>query len=546
MRGMLENHELRHLMSGPLPGEIAIVLLVALYAGVSGVLLVYTLNAWYMVVACLIHRQGLQRRNEESARRGVELLRSDADWPMVTTQIPLYNEINVAERVIEAAAAMDYPAGRHEIQVLDDSTDGTRALVDAVAARLREKGVWIEIVRRTNRTGYKAGALAEGMRRSHGEYLAIFDADFVPTRNFLRLTVPHLVARPEAGWVQGRWGHLNERESLLTRAQCVGLDGHFAVEQRVRSGREGLCMNFNGTAGIWRREAIVSSGGWKSDTLTEDLDLSYRAQFAGWKGIYLPDVVVPGELPSDVAAFKSQQFRWAKGSTQTALKLIPGIVRSRLPLVTKVQCWFHLTAYAIHPLLLTVAALSLPMAWLLPVRGISHGLTALWIAVPSLASFSFYFLGQRLLHKNWGRRMIRLPFFILAGIGLSLSNTVAVCEALAGKKSPFVRTPKAGGQGAHKTRGLHRYKARVTVPVLGELVCGLLCFLAFALAWRHGCAMAVQFLLVTGAGFFFLVFSSFDLRKKPKAEPASEPGLEPSLESLSEPVLKPVPESVLD
>src|SRR6266700_7135944 len=262
--------------------------------------------------------------------------------PMVTVQLPIYNERYVVERLVEAVCRMDYPRDRLEIQVLDDSTDDTSAILRARIAALCREGFLIEHLRRTNRTGYKAGALATGLARARGEFLAIFDADFVPPVDFLKKTLPHF-HDPAIGMVQTRWGHLNENYSLLTWIQSIFLDGHFLIEHTARN-RSGAFFNFNGTAGIWRREAITSSGGWQHDTLTEDLDLSYRAQMNGWRFMYLPEVVCPAELPVDINAFKTQQNRWTMGAIQTAKKMLPTIWRAPLSLKVKIEATFHLTA----------------------------------------------------------------------------------------------------------------------------------------------------------------------------------------------------------
>lgn len=473
-------------------------LILGLYATVSCVLLLYAANAYYLIAACFFTRAGLRSRNEKDLAAGREILAKSA-WPSVTTQIPIYNEIAVAERVIRAVAAMDYP--QHSIQVLDDSTDDTREIVDAVAGELRRQGFSIEVIRRTDRKGYKAGALAEGLARCESEFIAIFDADFLPPPDFLRRTVPVLAARPDAGWVQARWGHLNEADTLLTRAQSVGIDGHFAIDQIARAGTPGLFMNFNGTAGVWRKSAIADAGGWTADTLTEDLDLSYRAQLRGWQGVYLPDLVVPGELPADATAFKSQQFRWAKGSVQTAIKVIPGLFRSNAPLMAKVQGWFHLTHYAIHPFILLFALLTVPLAWLLPPGWRGWGWANVLVVGLSLAPSIFYAVGQSLLYKDWPRRLLRLPSLILAGIGMSLSNSLAVAEAVVGKTSPFVRTPKQG----HSQR--RRYRAEVAVPSLGEWTAGVACAGIFLFAVSQGRGMAAQFLLLTGTSYLFFAAS---------------------------------------
>ncbi len=475
----------------------------ALYFLISAILLTYAANAYFMVWACLRNRRPLDRKNAGSHGEGLAVLRAAGDWPSVTTQIPLFNEIAVAERVIRAVAAMEYP--NHGIQVLDDSTDATCSVVNRVAEELRSCGIRIEVIRRQARTGYKAGALAEGLPRSTSEFIAIFDADFVPPADFLLRTVPQLVAQPHAAWVQTRWGHLNEAETLLTRAQAVGIDGHFAIDQGARGGGP-LYMNFNGTCGVWRKAAIEDAGGWTADTLTEDLDLSYRAQLRGWKGIYLPNVVVPGELPGDVAAFKSQQFRWAKGSIQTAIKLFPTIFRADIPLVTKIQAWFHLTHYAIHPVILLFAAASTGMLWIGPVHGRAWSILVLPVLVLSLAPTVFYASGQCVLHRDWLRRFLRLPILILAGIGLAISNSLAVYEAVRGRVSPFHRTPK---QGDARRRC---YRAHASVSSAGEILAAVACLAVFVLALIHGQGLDAQFLLLIGASFCFIATAPYHSR----------------------------------
>src|SRR3989449_2644652 len=266
--------------------------------------------------------------------------------PYVTVQLPLFNERYVAARLVRAVAALDYPADRLEIQVLDDSTDDTAEIVAGVVGELRAQGVRVAHCRRTVRTGFKAGALAEGLATARGEFIAIFDADFVPPRDFLRAALPHFTERVAV--VQARWGHLNRSYSALTVAQALGMDGHFGVEQSARAG-SGLLLNFNGTAGVWRKAAIIDAGGWQSDTLTEDLDLSYRAQLRGWRIVYRPGIVGPAELPVVITGFKSQQRRWAKGAIQTAVKLLPAIARAPFSLWTKYQAFIHLTYYMIYP-----------------------------------------------------------------------------------------------------------------------------------------------------------------------------------------------------
>ncbi|WP_287245500.1 glycosyltransferase, partial [Okeania sp. SIO1H5] len=283
----------------------------------------------------------------------------------MTTQLPVYNEANVIERLIHAVCEMDYPKEKHEIQVLDDSTDGSEKISERVVQEMQAKGFDIKLIHRTKRTHYKAGALNEGMDVCKGEFVAIFDADFVPPKDYLLKCIPFLYKNPKVGLVQARWGHLNSGQSPITLAQSIGIDGHFVIEQSARSwGR--LFMNFNGTAGIWRKSAIRDAGGWEGDTLTEDMDLSYRAQLAGWEMEFVYDVVVPAELPADINAFKSQQYRWAKGSIQTAIKLLPKVLSSQAPLTVKLQSILHTTHYMIHPLMIITAILATPLLLFYP------------------------------------------------------------------------------------------------------------------------------------------------------------------------------------
>ncbi|MBK9121388.1 MAG: glycosyltransferase [Phycisphaerales bacterium] len=312
----------------------------------------------YLLLYLAHRRRASVRAEQQACIAHYQQSVPDEQWPLVTTQIPLYNEINVARRIIEAAARMDYPHGRHEVQVLDDSTDGTRQVVDHVVAELQSHGYHVVVVRRPQRTDYKAGALAHGLLTARGEFVAVFDADFVPDRGFLRRMVPLLVSDPRACAVQGRWGHLNAQETWITSGLALSLDNLFAIEQGAR-GWNGLLMGFNGTGGMWRRAAIddPAVGGWSGDTITEDLDLSYRAQLAGWRMIYCADEVSPAELPADADAVKSQQRRWAVGTIQTARKLLPAVWRSQLPLAAKVEGTLHLLQYGIYLPMLCVALL---------------------------------------------------------------------------------------------------------------------------------------------------------------------------------------------
>jgi cellulose synthase/poly-beta-1,6-N-acetylglucosamine synthase-like glycosyltransferase len=394
--------------------------------------------------------------------------------PVVTTQLPVFNEANVIERLIRSVCAMEYPAGRHEIQVLDDSTDGSEKIGAALVEEMRSLGHDIVLIHRTHRKDYKAGALNEGMEKAKGEFLAIFDADFVPPTDYLLRTVPFLCSDDNVGLVQARWGHLNSQESALTLAQSIGIDGHFVIEQSARSwGR--LFMNFNGTAGVWRKTAIESSGGWEGDTLTEDMDLSYRAQLKGWKMKFAYDVVVPAELPSDINAFKSQQFRWAKGSIQTAIKLLPQVMASRESWRVKLQSVLHTTHYMIHPLMLITALLAMPLLYWFPFNVSTNAFAVLCVMIvtSSLAPSILYLVAQRVSRKNWKSRILSLPTLMALGVGVAFNNTRAVVSAISGRKGAFVRTPKAGD------KAVCLYKSKFPYAAAIELLLSAYCFMGF-------------------------------------------------------------------
>jgi cellulose synthase/poly-beta-1,6-N-acetylglucosamine synthase-like glycosyltransferase len=468
------------------------------YLAASGALMIYGLNAYVMVFLFGRRVRGERASQEIRTERFFTQAREEGEsaWPVVTTQLPLYNEYNVAERVIRAAAALSYPAGRHQIQVVDDSTDETRKLVDDVVAGLRESGVWIEVCRRDDRRGYKAGGLQAAMETAQGEFLALFDSDFVPETDFLEKIVP-LFDDGKTALVQARWGHLNPRHSLLTRAQSVGIDGHFVVEQVARAAN-GLFMNFNGTAGVWRRTAIDDSGGWQGDTLTEDLDLSYRCQLKGWKLEYAIDVVVPAELPETYSAFKSQQFRWAKGSVQTAMKLLRHVFSSSASGLAKIQAVFHLLHYLAHPLMFVMALLALPLSFLISrFSGLaSFALLIGPLVLATLGPSVLYLVSQRYLHpRTWWKRALYLPGMVALGFGICLSNTRAVLEAVLGVKSGFIRTPKRGAMESKVYRGKLDW-----VPV-AELMAAVYCFFTMVNFVSRGAPGGMIFFLFYGIGF---------------------------------------------
>lgn len=473
--------------------------LLAAYLTGSLCLFSYGLNACLLVILYIRAFPG----GKAVRRPGLAL--DQPEWshpeqvPSITTQVPLFNEFNVAERAIRAVAAMDYPAGKHEIQILDDSTDETKALVDQVASSLRKTGIDIQVMRRSDRVGFKAGALEAGRKIAKGEFLAVFDGDFVPKPDFLKKMMPHFFEDAKVGMVQARWGHLNRRDSLLTRAQSLGIDGHFTVEQSARSA-SGLLMNFNGSAGMWRRRAIEEAGGWGYDTLTEDLDLSYRAQLAGWRARFVPEVVVPAELPDTVAAFKSQQFRWAKGSIQTAVKLLPSVFASERSWFHKVSGFFHLTHFAIHPWLVLLALLSLPLITLAGPQ-VSPGWFVAFGSILSLATLApsaLYWISQKRAGIPWPSRLMGIPLVLVTGVGIAISNARAVGEALVGKRSDFVRTPKCGDAPGRSYR--------VKMPTLPLLEIGMsgYCWYAVVQSFPVEKWFLAPFLLINAVGFGYI------------------------------------------
>ena len=474
-------------------------IVIGVYFLTALILMAYGLNCYVMVFLFQRGRKEAEiRRRHILSRYGQ--VNCARDWPKVTTQIPIYNEYNVAARVMGAVARMDYPAGRHEIQVLDDSTDETRELIDQTARALRKEGHDVHVIRRKNRQGFKAGALAEGLNSAEGELIAIFDADFAPPPDYLKRVVPFFLENDRLGLVQARWGHLNRKKSLLTRVQSIGIDGHFMIEQSARNW-SGLFMNFNGTAGIWRKDAIQESGGWQWDTLTEDMDLSYRVQFHGWHTLFVPDVVVPAEIPEDVGAFKSQQFRWAKGSIQTALKLLPQIFASDAPTFKKVEAFFHLTHYLVHPLMVIMALLALPVLMMLAFSPSPATFTflAILLIMAMAAPSTLYLASQRAVcGKGWWRRMVYVPFLVAVGIGIALSNTRAVLEAVMGRESPFVRTPKRGD------REVMTYRIRLPWSGILEIILGVYCAGSLAFYLAAGKYLVGPFLAAYASGFLFV------------------------------------------
>lgn len=427
-----------------------------------------------------------------------------AVWPRVTVQLPIFNERYVIERLVESVAQFDYPRDLLDVQVLDDSTDETTEVARAVVERYAALGFPIAYYHRTNRAGYKAGALDAGMATARGEFIAIFDADFRPPPDFLKRTLAYF-GDARAGMVQTRWTYVNSDYSALTQVETILLDGHFVVEHGARS-RRGTFFNFNGTAGVWRRAAIEDAGGWEHDTLTEDTDLSYRAQLKGWKFLYLPEIECLSELPVEMNAFKSQQARWAKGLIQVARKILPRVLRSDQPFYVKAEAVFHLTANISYPLMIVLSTLLLPA---MIVRFYQGWVQMLIIDLPLfLASTcsisSFYLVAQRQLHpRTWWKTFFYLPFVMAVGIGLAVRNAHAVMEALRGKQTEFVRTPKyrIEGQAGSWVKKTYRNPAGV-MPYI-EIALGLYFAATVVYAVQNENYATVPFLLLFVGGYLY-------------------------------------------
>ncbi len=472
-----------------------------LYFSVIGVLSLLGLHRYLMVYLYYRHKQDVPVPVRTYA---------DGELPTVTLQLPVFNEMYVVERLLDAVCALDYPKHRLQIQVLDDSTDETVATARAKVAECRARGFDIEHIHRQDRTGYKAGALDAALSRATGELIAILDADFVPDPDFLRSTV-HFFSDPKIAVVQARWGHLNRESSLLTELQSIFLDGHLVLEQTARN-RSGRFINFNGTGGLWRTSAIADAGGWHHDTLTEDTDLSFRAQLKGWKCVFLKDVIVPAELPPDMLAFKSQQHRWTKGLVQVARKLLGTIWRSDAPFKCKLEATVHLGMGVSYPLMIVLVLLLSPVVQM---RFDIGWFEMLFVDLPlfcaaSVSIFLFYFVSQREAYARVLPRVKYLPMLIALGVGMVVNNTRAFFEGLFGVTSEFVRTPKYNSVG--KASGewrRKRYKAaRNALVALVEIGLGVYCTVPLAAAITSGRWMVIPFVSLFVFGFFYVGFYS--------------------------------------
>jgi cellulose synthase/poly-beta-1,6-N-acetylglucosamine synthase-like glycosyltransferase len=436
-----------------------------------------------------------------------------AEWPRVTIQLPIFNERYVIERLVKAVSRFDYPFELLDVQVLDDSTDETQQIARSCVERHAAQGMPVVLIHRANREGYKAGALENGLKTAKGEFVAIFDADFLPEPDFLRRTIPYFLnpdGGEKIGMVQTRWTYLNADYSLLTNVETILLDGHFVIEHGARS-RRGTFFNFNGTAGVWRRKAIDDAGGWEHDTLTEDTDLSYRSQLKGWKFLYLPQIECASELPVDMNGFKAQQARWAKGLMQTAIKILPKVLKSDVPWHVKAEAFFHLTANISYPLMVLLSTMLLPV---MIVRFQQGWFQMLLIDLPLfLASTcsisSFYLVSQRELRpKTWQRTFLYLPFVMATGIGISVRNAQAVLEAIVGKKSEFARTPKFQIEGKKDSFVKKSYKNKAGWMPYAEVFLGIYFSFTVIYAILNENYATVPFLLLFVWGYLYTGFMS--------------------------------------
>jgi cellulose synthase/poly-beta-1,6-N-acetylglucosamine synthase-like glycosyltransferase len=465
------------------------------YFVVLVVLAGYGAHRYWMVYLYYKHKKN--KTAEPAARFHAE------DLPRITVQLPIFNEQYVVDRLLDAVCRLEYPKEKLDIQLLDDSTDETVEVARILVDRYVALGHPVTYIHRENREGFKAGALEAGLKTAQGEFIAIFDADFVPPPDFL-LTCIHHFTDPQIGMVQTRWTHINRHYSVLTEVEAILLDGHFVLEHSARS-RSGVFFNFNGTAGIWRRRAIDEAGGWEHDTLTEDTDLSYRAQLRGWKFIYLQDVECPAELPVEMTAFKTQQARWAKGLIQVSKKILPKVLASDAPRSVKIEAFYHLTANLSYPLMIVLSVLLMPA---MIIRFYQGWFQMLYIDLPlfmasTFSISSFYLVSQKeLFPGKWLRSLLYLPLLMALGIGLTITNTRAVLEALIGKQTAFARTPKYRVESKKDKVFGTKYRKRLGWIPWIELLIGTYFALAVLYAIDNENYFTVPFLLLFVIGYW--------------------------------------------
>jgi cellulose synthase/poly-beta-1,6-N-acetylglucosamine synthase-like glycosyltransferase len=465
------------------------IVLISYFVALS-ILFIFGLHGFIMIYYYNKYKNVKHKQNPESKPHS-----------MVTIQLPLYNELYVVERLIETVCEIDYPKELLEIQVLDDSTDETVNISAAMVAKKKAEGFDICHIRRGSREGYKAGALKEGLRVAKGEFVAIFDADFIPQKEFLKKTLSFF-SDDKVGMVQTRWEHLNGDYSMLTKAQALALDGHFVIEQTVRN-KAGFFINFNGTGGVWRKSCIVDAGNWHADTLAEDLDLSYRAQLNGWRFVYLKDFTSPAELPNEISALKTQQFRWTKGHIETAKKILPLVWKSSVPFRVKMQATVHLTSNLVFPFILLAAILNVPLIFIK-----NSGSHEAYFAVMSIfvlafvSSFMFYLYSQRDIRTDWRKKIVLFPLFMAGSMGFAVNNSRAVIEGLLSRKSEFVRTPKFNEKDGNSAAAGKKYGNRkIGLSVYVELMMAVYCLI--------GICSSLYFLEIAALPFQILFFSGF-------------------------------------
>ncbi|MBK7638258.1 MAG: glycosyltransferase [Saprospiraceae bacterium] len=481
--------------------------------------IVYSIALIYITIYCLMQLHLLYRYlfSKAEINKNPNLPAHPSEWPFVTIQLPLYNEKYVAERLIDNIILLDYPKESLEIQILDDSTDDTTNIVNKKVAQYQKLGYNICSIRRTTRNGFKAGALKEGMSFAQGKYIAIFDADFLPKRDFLKKTVPAF-EQLEIGVVQTRWAHINQKDSLLTEMQAMQLNVHFTVEQTGRF-NAGYFLQFNGTAGIWRKKCITDAGGWEADTLTEDLDLSYRAQLKGWKIHYMEDVLAPAELPSEINGLKSQQFRWMKGGAETAKKLLPKVWLSEISFTQKIQASIHLLSSTVFIFVFLLGVFSFPLLFFINPLGLDPGKFSIFM-ISMIAIIMVYYVAN--VQTAWPKEnklwmifkfVFLFPVFLSLSMGLAFHNALAVIQGLAGRKSPFVRTPKYGTV-ENKTPKFRKtyFSKRLSLVSVGEGLLSLYFIFAVYYGWNNHMAYFLLFHMMLALGYFILFL--YALRSK--------------------------------
>jgi len=483
-------------------------LVLALYATVIIILTIYAIHAWTMLLYYLSSRKKL-------TQKALPLKTT----PLVCIQLPIYNEKYVVERLLKKVTALSWPKNKLEIQVLDDSTDETTEICRNLVNHYQELGYRIKLIHRIDRTGYKGGALTEGLAKTRAKYVAIFDADFLPPKDFLKRTIPYFT-NPKVAVVQARWDHINHDYSMLTRVQAIMLDQHFTIEQQMRN-RFGHFMTFNGTAGVWRKQAINEAGGWDGNCLAEDVDLSFRAQLKGWEFVYVNDLKAPSELPVNVAGFKSQQFRWAKGTIQAGKKLIPSILTSKMSVLSKFEALMHVTAHLVYPLLFILSLLTLP---LLLVRQSDIDYRSFFafmsiFIVGAIPYFFLYFLSQKDSYPDWKSRVLAVPFVVSVIMALSINNSIAVIEGFMGKASEFVRTPKFNITKKQNLNNAVAYRQKLKPSTFIELILGVYMLATVIYAALTAQLSIIIFIVLYALGFLYFGFSSVaEVLKKDEAD----------------------------